>query len=357
MEKRKKIVHVLKSSVYSGAENVVLTVIKGLQEQYDFLYVATDGPIREVLEKEKIPHILMRKFCIQELRKVLKDYKPDIVHAHDFSATVMCALCGHYRIISHLHYDPPWARTWNLRTLTYLYLSRKISRILAVSEGSYSNLVFSNYLKEKTEILINPIDKKRVLSMGETYLPEKYDVIFVGRLVEQKNPIAFIEIIYEVKKHIKDIRCVMIGTGELEQECQQFIEQKNLQNNIILKGFQKNPYCYMAASKVLCVTSKWEGYGLVAAEASILAIPVLSTKTGGITAIIEPEASELCDDKIDFAEKLGLLLTDSVQYASYKQRAAVRAEKLITPEIYAKKLSSIYEKEIKTDENAEKYKN
>ena len=47
-----KIAHVLKSSIYSGAENVVLTIMKGLREEFEFLYIATEGPIREKLKEE-----------------------------------------------------------------------------------------------------------------------------------------------------------------------------------------------------------------------------------------------------------------------------------------------------------------
>ena len=49
-----KIAHVLKSSIYSGAENVVLTIMKGLREEFEFLYIATEGPIREKLEEEQV---------------------------------------------------------------------------------------------------------------------------------------------------------------------------------------------------------------------------------------------------------------------------------------------------------------
>ena len=54
MDKKRKIAHVLKSSIYSGAENVALTIIKGLQEEYEFVYIATEGPIREKLEEENV---------------------------------------------------------------------------------------------------------------------------------------------------------------------------------------------------------------------------------------------------------------------------------------------------------------
>ena len=88
---KKKIVHVLKSSIYSGAENVVLTIINNIQDEFNFVYIATEGPIREKLEQEHVPFRLLSEFKYENLKKVLEEEKPDIIHAHDFSATVMCA--------------------------------------------------------------------------------------------------------------------------------------------------------------------------------------------------------------------------------------------------------------------------
>ncbi len=357
MNKKIRIAHVLKSSLYSGAENVVLTIIKELRIRYDFLYIATDGPIRDKLEEAQVPYALVDKFNEKNVKKVLKEYDPDIVHAHDFSASVVCALIGGYKLISHLHYDPPWAQKWNAKTLVYTILSKRISKILAVSFGSYQNLVFSDLLKQKVEILENPIDKKRILSLGGTEKEKEYDLIFVGRLTEQKNPQMFIDIVYELKKLKKNIHCVMVGGGELETVCKQVISEYGLQKNIELLGFQQNPYKYMCKSKILCMTSSWEGYGLVAAEASILGTPVLSTKTGGVTAIFGRSADEFCENVSDFVKKINVLLNDVEIYHEWEQKALKRTELFTAPDGYANKLSLIYERELKTDENVEEYKN
>ena len=101
--------------------------------KFNFVYIATEGPNSRKLEQEHVPFRLLSEFKYENLKKVLEEEKPDIIHAHDFSATVMCALCGKYRIISHLHYDPPWARRWNFKTAAYVCMGRRIARILAVS--------------------------------------------------------------------------------------------------------------------------------------------------------------------------------------------------------------------------------
>ena len=60
-EKMKTIVHVLNTGSYSGAENVVIQIIKKMNEfypnQYRMIYMARKGPIEERLKKENIDTI------------------------------------------------------------------------------------------------------------------------------------------------------------------------------------------------------------------------------------------------------------------------------------------------------------
>lgn len=343
-KKKIRIVHVLKSSIYSGAENVVITIIKNLQDEFDFTYIATDGPIKETLEKEHIPHILLKRFNRKSLKNAIGKCKPDIVHAHDFSATVTCAMIrGQFRLISHLHYDPPWVRRWNWKTLAYLGVATKVSRILVVSEGSYENMIFSKVLQRKVIILKNPMDINRILELGNQEKVKGYDLLFVGRFVEQKDPKQFIEIVSILSAKEKNIRCAMIGMGELWEECRYLVEKKALQNNIEFLGFQDNPYTYMKASRMLCMTSKWEGYGLVVAEANILGVPVISTRTGGVTDILGKTAVELCNNTEEFVDKIWTVLNDKSEYQRWCKRALMRQEEFSSVEKYKNQIKKIYE--------------
>ena len=49
-----KVLHVLNTGKYSGAENVVITLIHALDGKVECAYASPDGPIREILESEKI---------------------------------------------------------------------------------------------------------------------------------------------------------------------------------------------------------------------------------------------------------------------------------------------------------------
>ena len=344
-----KIAHVLKSSIYSGAENVVLTIMKGLREEFEFLYIATEGPIREKLKEEQVPFKLLERFDRKHLSQALNEYQPDIVHAHDFSATVLCAAVpGRFRLISHLHYDPPWVKNWNGKTLCYALCSRRIETILTVSENIFRSMVFAGKCGGKLQVIGNPVDGRQIRSLARlpALQPEEEsgcDMIFVGRFVEQKNPERFIELVKKVKdRGWLEIRAWMLGEGELLEKCRDLISNLKLQDNIGLKGFQSNPYPLIRQAKLLCMTSRWEGFGLVAAEANLLGVPVLSTDNSGCREILGEGAPELCRSDEEFLEKIFLLHESPEVYEQWRQRSLARAEQFDNMDRYMETMAAIY---------------
>lgn len=346
-----RIMHVLKSSVYSGAENVVITIIRSLSEQFDFIYVATDGPIREVLERENIPFQLLPAFDRKNLYGAIAARHPDIVHAHDFSATVLCAsIRGGFRLISQLHYDPPWVRKWNVKTIMYRLCRPKIDRVLTVSGKSFENMVFAPCYREKMTVVGNPIDSDRIQRLAREIPPElgdgTCDLIFVGRLVEQKNPQQFIRLVSALKMRMPDIKAWMLGSGELDHDCEALIEELGLERNVELKGFCSNPYPYISRARLLCMTSRWEGFGLVLLEANILGIPVLSTRTAGAEEVLGENAAELCGGEGEMGEKAIQLCRDSDVYKVYRQYALSRADKCRNLKSYMNIIQELYRNEV-----------
>lgn len=350
--RRIKVAHVLKSSIYSGAENVVMTIIENLKTEFDFIYIATDGPIRKVLDEKQIPYILLDVFNSGNIRKAIKKWNPDIIHAHDFSATVACSwIRGDFRLISHLHYNPPWTSKWNVKTLVYTGCYPNIRKLLTVSDKSFQEMIFERFFQKKATAVGNPVNGKEIRKKAEEALPEQdkngCDIIFVGRLVEEKNPQRFIELIGELRdKGWNDVKVWMLGEGEFRAECENMIKKLKLQDNIEMKGFQKNPYPYISHSRLMCLTSRWEGFGLVAAEANILGIPVLSTDTAGCREIFGEASLEICKSDKDFLNRMILLKNSEDEYKIWKDRSVARGKSLDNIDEYMKRLSDIYMNEV-----------
>ena len=127
---KKKIIFPINSKIYSGLESVAITIIENLKYKFDFVYVTQDGPIVDVLKERNIDYYIIKKMSVSEIRKCVKELQPDIIHAHDYTASCICSLAKiKLPIISHLHNNSPWIKTLHPYSFLYLYSSKSFKRI------------------------------------------------------------------------------------------------------------------------------------------------------------------------------------------------------------------------------------
>ena len=153
MKKRMKVMHVLNTGGYSGAEHVVIDLINNTTERCQSVYVAKEGTIRDVLKKEKITFVPVKRMSVLEVRKKIKELKPDIIHAHDYTAGIICSVFGNkIPVINHLHNNSPWIRKKNIKSFVYFFAAKRISRILIVSDSVIKENIFGEKLLSKTKL-------------------------------------------------------------------------------------------------------------------------------------------------------------------------------------------------------------
>ncbi len=344
MEKR--VLHVLNSCAYSGAENVVITVIEKLKDDFTFAYASKDGPIRDILEEKKIPFFPLKNRGIVDIGRVVRCFKPDILHAHDLTASILCGgVCIGTPVLSHLHSNAPWMRTFNPVSVAYYLSSIRYRKILTVSNSIMREYVFGTNLIKKSAIIYNPIDIKSIREKAECVKQDNipsYDIAFMGSFLPCKNIPRFLKIIAALKKKIPHIQAVIIGTGDYREQYYGMIKEAELTNNITCTGFLQNPYKILALSKVLCVTSLWEGFGLAAAEAMVLGVPVVASAVGGLTELVDDSCGMLCETDEAFEGEILRLLSEK----SYREQKAIgacnKAEEIFNIKAYMQTLKEIY---------------
>ncbi len=335
----KKIMHILNSSAYSGAEKVAITIIKNMPQEYKCCYVSPKGSIKKQLEKNDILYFGVDKLSVGELKKLLKEYKPDVIHAHDCRASVISAAVHRkIPIISHLHNNDPRSKKWGLYSIMYTLSIPHFQKILLVSQSVYQEAVFGTAMEKKYCIIDNPIICKEVIKNER----KKYDIAFVGRLTEQKNPLRFLELVKKIWFIFPEIKAVMIGDGELDKECHQKIKELELIENVVMTGFLEQPEEVLQNAKILFMPSKWEGFGLVATEALACGVPVLAADVGGLSVIVNDSCGRLCSSDLDFVDETCKLLTDEKYYIEKYKGALLRAQQLNNLDEYMERLISIY---------------
>lgn len=131
--------------------------------------------------------------------------------------------------------------------------------------------------------------------------------------------------------------------GLEKNRCKELIEKYNLKDNIDLLGFKENPYPILKNSKILCVTSKYEGYGLAAIESIVLETPVVATNVGGLKEIINNKLGKLCSTDEEFEKEIQKLLLDEKYYATKKEECKYEINNIKNIENYIERLLFYYE--------------
>ena len=309
-----KVMHVLNSRIYSGAEKVVCQIIKSFRDDVEMVYCSPDSDIvRQMLAEQDVTFLPMEKMSTAELKRVIEEQKPDLIHAHDMRASFFSALCcGKIPLVSHIHNNAYDARGLSPKTVAYLLAGFKAKHILWVSNSSFEGYAFHKFFEKKSSVLYNIIDTEAIFDKKaqdeNTY---DYDMIYVGRLTFQKDPQRLMRLCARLKESKPDLKVAIVGTGELEAETKQLCAELKLQDNVHFLGFQTNPIKMVHDSKAMILTSRWEGTPMCALEAMALGTPVVSTPSDGMTDLLDDGVNGyLTDDDAVMAEKLLAIMKD-----------------------------------------------
>lgn len=91
----------------------------------------------------------------------------------------------------------------------------------------------------------------------------------IGRIELQKNHMFLLEIVKEMSKINKNIKLLIIGTGELEEKVKDRIKELQIEENVMMLGVRSDVSELYQAMDVFCLPSLFEGLPLVSVEAQI----------------------------------------------------------------------------------------
>lgn len=134
-----------------------------------------------------------------------------------------------------------------------------------------------------------------------------YDIIFIGRLAENKG----INLLLKAVKNL-NLKVIIIGDGPLKENLKFKIKNLKLQDNVLLYGWAKNQNEIaelLHKSKILLMPSYNEGGPRVVLEAMACGVPVLATRVGLVPDLADKNAVKIIDwNAEDIAGKVKELL-------------------------------------------------
>lgn len=230
-----------------------------------------------------------------KLRKVIKKHK--ITHSISFGAmpNVYSSLTftKDYKVASvHALKSVELSNDSLLSKMTrfgYKYTYKKLDKVVCISNAIKEDLIEKCNFRfvNKLEVIYNPHDVEEIQkrSLEDITLPEEVDllednsILFIGRLSTQKSPWHLIKAFSLVLKNIPEAKLIFIGDGDgrVLNHLEDLIEELKINGKIHFLGRRKNPYKYLAKSKILALASHYEGTPNVIVEAMCLGTPIVSS--------------------------------------------------------------------------------
>jgi glycosyltransferase involved in cell wall biosynthesis len=157
-------------------------------------------------------------------------------------------------------------------------------RVVAISQGVADDLIdVTGMPAERIKVIYNPAITPEIPKKAEEaidhpwFLPNQPPVILgVGKLEPQKDFPTLIRAFAKVRQ-VRPAKLVILGWGPQKENLEALAKDLGVEADLSLPGYIKNPYPYMARASVFALSSAWEGFGNVLAEALVLGTPVVST--------------------------------------------------------------------------------
>lgn len=227
--------------------------------------------------------------------KILREFQPDVVLSHlFFSNTVLRVLKPFFRYKIIIYEHNVYKNKTKLQILTDKILSYFTHKIIADSQtvkdftigqekinpGKFVVLPCSiNYYEIQSEVA--KYDKDELKQRLDFQRGDKL-IINAARLNWQKNHKLLIDSFAEFSPKNSQYKLIILGKGPFYDALKKQIQDLNLTEKVLLLGFKRNVLEYMLISEFFVLTSKIEGFPVVALEALAVGLPLISTKVAGL---------------------------------------------------------------------------
>ncbi len=326
-----------------------------LEDQFDIRYVESyrDG--------SKFDKLLKALSGYREFSKVLRSFKPDLVHLHtsfgpSFYRKQPFIYMARWRgipVIDHCHgaeFDSFFTNASERKKSRIRTVFGMCQRVIVLSEEWRQKFVdivpwdkicvVSNYCK--------PLSWRDVEGCLDSRFRDK-TVLFLGELGKRKGGFDFADIVMKTQKVIPEARFVFCGDGAKEdvEEIKAQVEKVCVKGSVSFPGWvrgeQKDKI--LRDSAVFLLPSYNEGQPMSILDAMAYGLPVVSTEVGGIPKLVESGSSGFLAQPGDtgkMAEGIIALLTDKEKYVDASKNSLGIAEGKYGFEAHAKKIADIY---------------
>lgn len=358
-----KILRIINRFNLGGITYNVSYLTKYLPEEYDTLLVG--GPEEEgessslhITDSLGLKPVIIKDLnreisfpndykAYKELKRLIREFKPDIVHTHASKAGAIGRLAAiHCKVPvivhtfhGHVFHSYFGSFKTNLYKRIEQYLAQRSSAIVTNSEKLKKELSedFKIVAAQKIHVIplgfdlerfqVNKIEKRKAFRNKYKIKEDELVISIIGRLAPIKNHELFFDAIdYVSKNSTKKIKAIIVGDGETRQYLESYLIDKhfmfcsNAEKDCLFDfiGWQKDVDEVLAGSDIVALSSKNEGTPVSLIEAQASGKFIVTTNVGGVKDILHPDCGFVSNNDEEFKS---FLLKAVEEHSILKQKA------------------------------------
>jgi glycosyltransferase involved in cell wall biosynthesis len=361
-------VHIDTARTWRGGQNQVLQLVTGLESlgHPTWLVAHARGELKRRAQEGLrfvglTPHSEFDMQAAWQLGRILRDAKPEVIHAHDPMGVALAAMALQmYRpaagrpplVVASRRVDFHLKRhafsKWKYRHIdVFIAASAVIARIL-----EHDGIAAGRIEVVHDGVNLGLIDKQPMVDAhAEFWLPHGAPIVGnVAALAAHKGQKHLVAAARQVIQQVPDARFLIVGEGELQEALERQIKHLGLERHISLTGFRNDALGLIKSFDVFAMSSVTEGLGSAVLEAMAARRAVVATAAGGIPEVVDDGVTGLLvppHDEPALAAALVQLLRDRERRDAMGAAGRARVEASFSIDRMVEKTLGVYQTRMK----------
>ena len=267
------------------------------------------------------------KACFRA-RRLLRQFRPDIVHAHMLTGLLLCL---------------PWTKLYRIATVGHLHNVHDDSakrmgladRLITVSDAVAEDMRRQGVPAAKIRVILNrnlQSPRQPPLATIEPADLVHPAILTIAGISQRKGIAELLDAFYLIAKEFPDANIYLAGEGPERIQLEEEASRSPARDRIHFLGFDPNPLSLMVACDIFVLASRRESYGLVLGEARMAGCAIIASDVDGIPEALDNGAAGLLvppQSPALLAEAIGWLLRDDALRQTWRQRAGSGLERFL----------------------------
>ena len=296
------------------------------------------GVLHLSLDQSRSPLQILR--AGKNFRKHLREFRPDIVHAHMRTGLFLAWFWRRFEpfaLVSHVH---------NVHDRESVVMGLA-DRVIAVSQSVADTMAECGIAKTKLRVVLNrPLGNRRQPSIEqiEPAPLKRPSIVTVAGMTSRKGIQELIDAFDTVGSQFHGAHLYLVGDGEERRRFEDLACRSPYRTRIHFEGYQAVPQAYMLSADVFVLAARRESFGLVLTEARAAGCAIVATDVDGIPEALDGGRAGILVPPCSAESLAGALcdfLADESKRAYWRSRARLGITEYDVPRM-AREVRDVY---------------